>query len=74
MNVMLVSVSERTAEIGLLKALGASRLQILTAFLVEAAILSCSGGAVGLAVGFALDRAFMVVYPNFPVQPPMWAV
>jgi putative ABC transport system permease protein len=74
MNVMLVSVSERTAEIGLLKALGASRTQILTAFLVEAAILSCSGGVAGLAVGFALDRAFVAVYPAFPVQPPAWAV
>jgi len=74
MNVMLVSVSERTAEIGLLKALGASRAQILSAFLVEAAILSCSGGVAGLAVGFALDRAFVAVYPAFPVQPPAWAV
>jgi putative ABC transport system permease protein len=74
MNVMLVSVSERTAEIGLLKALGASRGQILTAFLVEAAILSCSGGLVGLAVGFGLGRAFVAIYPAFPVQPPVWAV
>jgi putative ABC transport system permease protein len=74
MNVMLVSVSERTAEIGLLKALGASRIQILTAFLVEAAVLSCSGGALGLGVGYALDQGFMAVYPGFQVQPPLWAV
>ena len=74
MNVMLVSVSERTAEIGLLKALGASRAQILTAFLIEAAILSSTGGLIGLAAGYALDQAFMLVYPNFPVQPPLWAV
>ena len=74
MNVMLVSVSERTAEVGLLKALGASRAQIMTAFLVEAAILSCSGGVLGLAVGFALDRGFVAIYPAFPVQPPGWAV
>ena len=47
LNVMLVAVSERTAEIGLLRALGASRSQILMAFLVEAAILSCAGGALG---------------------------
>ena len=40
----------------------------------EAAILSCSGGVVGLAVGFALDRAFVAIYPAFPVQPPAWAV
>ncbi len=74
MNVMLVSVSERTAEIGLLRALGASRAQILSAFLVEATILSSTGGLTGLAVGYALDRAFMLVYPNFPVEPPLWAV
>jgi putative ABC transport system permease protein len=74
MNVMLVSVSERTAEIGLLKALGAGRSQILTVFLVEAAILSCAGGLLGLAGGYALDRAFMAVYPAFPVRPPQWAV
>jgi len=74
MNVMLVSVSERTAEIGLLKALGAARLQILTAFLAEAAILSCAGGLLGLSVGFVLNRAFVMVYPAFPVQAPLWAI
>jgi putative ABC transport system permease protein len=74
MNVMLVSVSERTAEIGLLKALGAARLQILTAFLTEAAILSCAGGLLGLTIGFALNRAFAAVYPAFPVQAPLWAI
>ena len=74
MNVMLVSVSERTAEIGLLKALGAARLQILTAFLTEAAILSCTGGLLGLTVAFALNRAFAAVYPAFPVQAPLWAI
>lgn len=73
MNVMLVSVSERTAEIGLLRALGASRPQILTAFLFEAAILSCAGGVVGLVGGLAIDRAFVALYPAFPVQPPPWA-
>ena len=74
MNVMLVSVSERTGEIGLLKALGASRAQILAAFLVEAAILSGTGGVIGLVCGHALDRGFMAIYPSFPVQPPLWAV
>ena len=74
MNVMLVSVSERTSEIGLLVALGASRLQILSAFLIEAAILSTLGGALGLVTGFLLDRVFMRIFPNFPVEPPTWAV
>ena len=74
MNVMLVAVSERTTEIGLLKALGAARGQILTVFLVEAAILSSSGGALGLIVGLLANRVFVQVYPNFPAQPPLWAV
>jgi putative ABC transport system permease protein len=74
MNVMLVAVSERTAEIGLLKALGAARVQILTVFLVEAAILSASGGALGLMLGLLANRTFVQLYPNFPVRPPLWAV
>jgi len=74
MNVMLVTVSERTSEIGLLKALGASRRQILASFLIEAAIISSMGGALGLGLGFLLNRALIAVYPTFPVQPPEWAV
>jgi putative ABC transport system permease protein len=74
MNVMLVSVSERTGEIGLLKALGAGRGQILTAFLVESAILSVSGGLLGLAFGGLLNRLLLKLYPAFPVQPPDWAI
>jgi putative ABC transport system permease protein len=74
MNVMLVSVSERTREIGLLKALGVSRRQIISAFLVEAAMLSTGGGAAGLAAAFALTGLMRGIFPSFPVQPPSWAV
>jgi putative ABC transport system permease protein len=74
MNVMLVSVSERTREIGLLKALGVSRRQIVSAFLVEAAMLSTAGGAAGLAAAFALAGLVRGLFPAFPVQPPSWAV
>ena len=56
MNVMLVSVSERTREIGLLKALGAGRRQILAAFLAEAVLLSSAGGLLGLVVGWLAVR------------------
>jgi putative ABC transport system permease protein len=74
MNVMLVSVSERTREIGLLKALGVSSGQIVAVFLVEAAILSTAGGAAGLAGAWAVSRASTALYPSFPIEPPLWAV
>lgn len=74
MNVMLVSVSERTPEIGLLKAVGAHRGQILAAFLVEAVLLSLAGGLVGLLIGWGLIEALVAVYPAFPAHPPAWAV
>jgi len=74
MNVMLVAVSQRTEEIGLLKALGTPREQILRLFLSEAALLSLLGAAVGLilaAIGsWWLGRAF----PNFPIEAPMWSL
>ena len=74
MNVMLVSVSERTPEVGLLKALGARRRQIVAAFLVEAALLSLTGGLVGLATGLFANQALQWVFPSFPVTTPTWAI
>jgi putative ABC transport system permease protein len=74
MNVMLVSVSERTREIGLLKALGAGSRQILLAFLAEAILLSSAGGLLGLLVGWLAVRAIVAAYPALPATPPPWAV
>lgn len=74
MNVMLVSVSERTREIGLLKALGGTNGQILRVFLVEAALISTGGGLLGLAVGVGAGQIAQQIFPDFPVQPPLWAV
>jgi putative ABC transport system permease protein len=74
MNVMLVSVSERTGEVGLLKALGVSRRQIVASFLTEAAILSVAGGLVGVAAGFVGVGTVVGVYPQLPAHPPAWAV
>lgn len=74
MNVMLVSVSERTREVGLLKALGASRGQVLRAFLVEAALLSTAGGVLGLLAGWAGMAVLRGLYADFPVAAPAWAV
>ncbi len=74
MNVMLVAVTQRTGEIGLLKALGARARTIRLAFLAEAAMLSTVGAIVGYLLGqlgaFALRQAF----PVFPAYPPDWAV
>jgi len=74
MNVMLVAVSERTAEIGLLKALGAAPRAILEIFLVEAILLSASGGLLGLLVGLAGAGTLAHLFPDLPAAPPAWAV
>jgi len=74
LNVMLVSVSERTSEVGLLKALGVGRRQIVAAFLVEAAILSSVGALAGLAAGYGIAQVLGRAFPALPAEPPLWAV
>jgi putative ABC transport system permease protein len=74
MNVMLVSVSERTREIGLLKAVGVTGSQIVSVFLLEAALLSTTGGLLGLAGGIGAGRLLRHFVSEFPVRPPVWAV
>lgn len=74
MNVMVVSVAERTAEIGLMKALGASRAQIASLFLGEAIALSAVGGLCGLALGLAAAWSARLAFPAVPFAVPEWAI
>ena len=74
MNVMLVSVSERTSEVGLLRALGARRAQVRGVFLCEAAVISAAGGVLGLSLAWGATRALRYTYPSFEAVPPTWAV
>ena len=75
MNIMLVSVTERTRDIGICMALGASRRQILLQFLIEAAALSVLGGIIGLVAGLGMSALGGSLIPDFPgVSAPLWAI
>ena len=74
MNIMLVSVTQRTAEIGLLKALGAPQRQIRNMFIIEAFLLSLFGAVTGLLGGLALAQMLHWLYPVIPISSPLWAV
>lgn len=74
MNVMLVSVAQRTPEVGLLKALGATGGVIRSVFLAEAAMLSAAGAVIGYGLGLAGAVIIRTLYPALPAYPPDWAV
>ena len=70
-TIMTIAVAERTAEIGLLVALGARRSTVLRLFLGEAVVLSAVGGALGLAIGIGLAQAIRLALPALPVHTPL---
>ncbi|WMS88556.1 ABC transporter permease [Pleionea litopenaei] len=75
MNIMLVSVTERTREIGICKAIGAKRHHILLQFLIESVVLSLLGGVLGIIIGYGLGMLASAVIPNFPAaNVPFWAI
>ena len=74
MNIMLVSVTERTKEIGIRKAIGATKGAIVLQFLLEAMTLTFFGGVIGVVTAIGISSLIMLLIPSIPAQVPLWAI
>ena len=74
MNIMLVSVTERTKEIGIRKAIGATKGAIVLQFLLEAMTLTFFGGLIGVTLAIGVSNLIMLLIPSIPASIPLWAV
>lgn len=74
MNIMLVSVTERTKEIGIRKAIGATKGAIVLQFLLEAMTLTFFGGVIGVTLAVGISKIIMLLIPSIPASIPLWAV
>src|SRR5262249_13844193 len=74
MNIMLVSVTERTKEIGIRKAIGATRRAIVFQFLLEAMTLTAFGGLIGIVLAIGISNFLMLLIPSMPAKVELWMI
>ncbi len=74
MNIMLVSVTERTREIGIRRAVGARQSDILKQFLVEAVTISIASGLLGIFIASFISYSLFLLFPKFDMRPPLWII